>query len=377
MPRPALYGLPLLVALGCSAAEPSAAEPSAAEPSAAEPSAEQAAGQAAEQAATGQAAAAEFAGERPVAGEAAATQALRLDEPRDVLLDWAALRNPILESASRLYKDPAVVYHDGWFYVFTHENHRSRDLRTFEPLPTTGSQPDVTWSGSGWIMAQNGGPQPGWKEGSAAPRLRRSLDLLTWSAAGPLLPGIPEERNIDPAIAWEGGFAYIAFKREQTLHVTRVAEADLGTDRYEPIQRGSAGGLFAEQFQLIKLDGVWHMVATSYRYNLLDMIQLGLHPYTGNHHPFLYTKRDAGADLSAWTTWEGRRELLIPRERWNRAMHANGGHLVDRRAVDGYYYLFYAGSEDHDSFDRRGHDKIGVARSRDLVRWVVPGDTSL
>lgn len=36
--------------------------------------------------------------------------------------------------------------------------------------------------------------------------------------------------------------------------------------------------------------------------------------------------------------------------------------------------LFYAGSDDSESFGRRGHGKIRVSRSRDLVTWRAAGD---
>lgn len=36
--------------------------------------------------------------------------------------------------------------------------------------------------------------------------------------------------------------------------------------------------------------------------------------------------------------------------------------------------MWYSGSLDADSFQRRGHDKIGIARSRDLLHWRIAGD---
>lgn len=82
----------------------------------------------------------------------------------DPTIDWANLRNPILWEPDRLLKDPSVVYHDGWFYIFTHQNYRTRNLKDYEFLGDTGSQPDVTWDGSKWIMAKNGGRLPGWTQ---------------------------------------------------------------------------------------------------------------------------------------------------------------------------------------------------------------------
>jgi hypothetical protein len=54
-------------------------------------------------------------------------------------------------------------------------------------------------------------------------------------------------------------------------------------------------------------------------------------------------------------------------------MHANTAFLLDLRAHDGWFYAFYSGTDRLDP-DLRGHGKIGVARSRDLVNWYVPGE---
>lgn len=289
-------------------------------------------------------------------------------------LDWTSLRNPILQDPARCLKDPSVVYHEGWFYVYSNRNHRTQDFRTFTPLQGTGSQPDVTHNGAQWIMAHNGAPPASWHEPeSAAPKLRRSNDLVRWTPAQELLPGLGEARNIDPAIAWDGPYAYVALKRKQKLYVTRMPREALGTTAWESLQQGQLDGAWGEQFQLLTLHGQWHLLATGRRANLFQMLCLAWYPYTCNHHPFLYTKQYPGTRLVDWTQWTQRRELRIPQERWNKAMHANGAYLVDWRPHDGYYYLFYAGSADHTRFNNRGHCKLGMARSKDLYTWAVPG----
>lgn len=290
------------------------------------------------------------------------------------LAAWDTLRNPILEAPSRCLKDPSVVYHDGWVYLYVGgQNSRTQDFRTFLPIQGTNSQPDVTHDGTRWVLVSNGGHGPGWGPEAASPLLRTSSRLIAWTAPRPLLPGLTEARNIDPALAWEGDYAYIAFKRNQALYLTRVRRKALGTAAWEPLRKGDLDGAWGEQFQLIQLDGTWHMLATGRRANVFQMLCLAWYPYTCNHHPFLYTRKDAGPGLAAWTRWTGRRELRVPQERWNKAMHANGAYLADWRAHDGHYYLFYAGSADHTSNAYRGHCKIGMARSRDLHTWTVPG----
>ena len=39
---------------------------------------------------------------------------------------------------------------------------------------------------------------------------------------------------------------------------------------------------------------------------------------------------------------------------------------------DGFFYLLYAGTDEVSSYEGRGHVKLGLARSRDLVTWEVP-----
>jgi len=76
------------------------------------------------------------------------------------------------------------------------------------------------------------------------------------------------------------------------------------------------------------------------------------------------------------------RAFDVPQDAWNRGhtpgiTHetANSGYLCDARKLDGYWYLFYAGSTELTEFDGRGHAKIGVVRSKDLQHWQVPPGT--
>lgn len=78
--------------------------------------------------------------------------------------------------------------------------------------------------------------------------------------------------------------------------------------------------------------------------------------------------------------WQLLRVLNIPQEGWNGGdrkgssyERANSAYLCDARPVDGYFYLFYAGSNETKRFNGRGHAAIGVARSADLITWNVPG----
>ena len=52
--------------------------------------------------------------------------------------------------------------------------------------------------------------------------------------------------------------------------------------------------------------------------------------------------------------------------------HANSAFLVDRGAIRGRYYLVYADAPDHTSFGGQGRNRLGIARSTDLMQWSVP-----
>jgi hypothetical protein len=88
---------------------------------------------------------------------------------------------------------------------------------------------------------------------------------------------------------------------------------------------------------------------------------------------------DDSSDAQSWLHWKKVRAFKIPEEAWNEGRTpgfthetANSAYLCDARKLDGYWYLVYAGSTELESFDGRGHAKIGIARSKDLKEWEVP-----
>ncbi len=118
-----------------------------------------------------------------------------------------------------------------------------------------------------------------------------------------------------------------------------------------------------ENFQFLVIDGVWHVLATT--------IPI--------HVPALFRLVGDPANPSSWLHWQKVATFDVPQEAWNRGETAgidhetaNSAYLCDARRADGYWYLFYAGSEELTSFEGRGHAKIGIARSRDLRSWTVP-----
>lgn len=313
-------------------------------------------------------------------------------------IDWEALSNPLLSDPDIPLKDPCVVYHRGVFHIFASgASYRTRDFKTFEgPFEGHGS-PDVTRLGDGrFVMVhqtrdlENPGPGPGVDPDGPDNRHRRlvfrtSTDLVTWSDDRELFPALPPDRNIDGALAWHGGRYSLGFKTGVTLQRFNVARSE-GPDldgRWTGPEKAHAGEgcwidkllpiigdnitRWAENYQFVRIDGAWRMIAT------------GRHPdrpidfgYMGSHEPFIYALSATGDTLEDWTDWVGKRWLQVPEQAWNTLMHANSAYLADWREHDGYFYLFYAGT-DEETADGRGHGRIGAVRSRDLVEWFLPG----
>lgn len=308
-------------------------------------------------------------------------------EPASVL-DWNAVTNPILSYPDRMLKDPAVVYRDGFFYLFCSTRfaetdgqpipfYRSSDLVTFEELYDDNlcggvGSPNVFRHDDRYVMVfQKSVP------GSDDPDYRRlfyatSDDLLAWSEMKPLAHELhPTLRCIDATVAFDHGRFVLGYKAWQVFYVSE--SPSLEGPWSEPI-RAWPGGEFdwAENYQFIMIDGVWRMVATA-RPPAGWPKPSFINAYVGQHEPFIYTIDGDGSELLHWARWTEKKHLEVPTEAWNQIMHANSTTLLDLREEDGYVYLFYAGANDGEAFDGRGHGKIGVARSRDFVVWDVPG----
>ncbi len=303
-------------------------------------------------------------------------------------IDWENLRNPILSGEQRI-KDQTVVHHEGVFHLFGGGHYTSRDLRHWEgPEPFDAGSPELVRMPDGRFLLVDQGPDPASEEERHRRlRWRVSRDLFEWSPPRELAPELPHDRNIDGALAFANRRVVLGFKQGVRLQQFLVAESPLpdeaGAFAWSPVRKADAGAgcgidawvpdlaanvtRWAENFQFLEIDGRWRMVATA------------RHPerpidpgYVGSHEPFLYTMDGDGSKLEHWTRWVDKRHLQIPEEGWNRLMHANTATLSDWRGLDGHFYLFYSGADELDP-DGRGHGSIGVARSRDLVHWEVPG----
>lgn len=326
------------------------------------------------------------------------------DEPDPSLfIDWARLKNPILSVSDRMLKDQAVVYRDGWFYMFAstrfadddpeadskcRDAYKSRNLRDWEPFcaAEAGYQgsPDIIHADGRYVMIQQQPPQP---EDDWMRRLyyTTSPDLETWSETRPVLAEVfPGTRIIDGALAYMDNRYLIGFKDQlQLFHVTLSLEDSLEGGWEHPKLVGFDAVLeWTENYQFLEIDGSWRLIATG-RAPLEQEkpdgfpVECATSSYVGNHEPFIFVQKHPGNSQDSFALWTGKTHLEVPYEDWNIAMRANSAYLCDWREHDGYFYLFYAGSNDCTSFQGRGHGKIGVARSPDLLHWETPGGGSV
>lgn len=314
----------------------------------------------------------------------------------EAFIDWANLANPILADDEIPLKDQCVVYKDGTFYIFASgASYRTQDFKTYEgPFEGFGS-PDVTrLNETQYIMVyqtrdlENTGPSENVDPNSEENKYQRlyyrtSMDLENWSEGQDLFPELRPDRNIDGALARQGDYYYLGFKTGvliQQFNVARSLGPEISGNWIGP-KKAYAGektyvggwletyvGGWAENYQFIKIYDKWRMIATA------------RHPdrpfatdYMSSHEPFIYELEGSGQDLDEWTNWINKTQLIVPKEDWNTLMHANSGYLCDWREYDGYFYLFYAGT-DQETEDGRGHGRIGVVRSRDLENWKLPGE---
>ncbi len=292
-------------------------------------------------------------------------------------IDWIGLRNPVLASPYGAIKNQAVIYAEGWFWIFPQLQIaqgkvclRTRDFKTYGyylPKQTIGHAPRLLEHGGRWhalyqLFAK-----------TAERRIfhASSGDLREWTASIEAWPECqPGTRHIDAALAWESGHFYAGFKSVQQFYVTRSRSEVLGANWEDPIKAESEG--WCEAYQFIKIDGRWRMVATA---RAPKGFKTGGNSYTGSHEPFLYTMEGDGSRLEHWAHWKNKTHIALPFTDWNQVMHANTGYLCDWRRYDGWFYLFFAGANDDKTNQGRGHGKIGMARSRDLMKWYLPGES--
>jgi len=311
--------------------------------------------------------------------------------PRPVV-PWTRLRNPLLALPHTAVKDQALIWASGrWHLLFSDvanasstPNAQTWDIATaqssdlvhwsapvrWSEQPGGIASPDVVRAPDGTFVATYDAP-PG-ESGAVQAKLfyRTSRDLVHWSGphklAATLYPS-PATRMIDAALAWTAHGLMLAYKvgttsQSQAFEIARSPSGSL-SGPWQVVGRPDIRiyNDTIENYELLTIGGVWHLVATS---NTLDQ-------------PWIFTlggNPDAPAD---WLHWVGGAQLEVPAESWNSGNgissvgfeHANSAFLCQ---AGGTFYLTYAGSTDLTSFGGWGHAAIGIARSSDLVHWTVP-----
>jgi hypothetical protein len=315
-------------------------------------------------------------------------------------IDWSHIVNPILSYPSAGAKDEALIWTAGrWHMLFSYltadpslpggvhwniATATSSDLRHWSAASPWPRQAGVLGVASPDIVREPGGPYLVTYQsdpGEAHPpgrqdRLyyRTSKDLSAWSAPHRLAQSLapsPQDRMIDGALVLTGQQLLLGFKFSSPAQpqVFEMARSVTGTVQgpWEMVGRPgiSVNGDTIENYEFVKADGAWRLVATS---NNLDQ-------------PWLFTLSGDPHTAAGWLHWGGGHQLDVPSEPFNSGPgissigyeHANSAYVCDASSLPGrFYYLLYAGSSELTRFGGWGHAEIGVARSTDLIHWHVP-----
>jgi hypothetical protein len=300
-------------------------------------------------------------------------------------IPWEELRNPIY-APDHMVKDQALQGINGEWHLFMSERWdrkegarfpvvRSTDFKTWSPVESfnglTLDSPDVTRATDGELVITSQEPGP---TGAAQIVYRRQPTIDgPWKESTELLGDpFPGVRMIDGAIAHAPRGLFAIAKRgarDQVPQTPEVFYAESGVPQGPWQHLGTANLGWTENFQFLFIDGVWHVLATT--------IPI--------HEPTLFRLDGDPEKPRSRLRWNKVRSFDIPSEEWNSPREgpakdragityerANSAYLCDARALDGYWYLVYAGSDELSTHDGRGLARIGIARSEDLVHWTVP-----
>jgi hypothetical protein len=198
-----------------------------------------------------------------------------------------------------------------------------------------------------------------------------SNNLQNWSSPIQFLPNLTAGRRvIDIALAFANGKYYGIWKENRPIsegkrQIPLIATSERLDDEWEYIEdgkirlhvkEGADNRKAHENYQFLLVDGKWYLLSLDY----------------SPHSPFLYTMAGDGTRDDDWLIWEQGFELLVPLEMFNTNNRSNAPFIADWRHHDGYFYMLYAGRTEGISHARRGNNKLGLARSKDLHLWAVP-----
>ncbi|MDL2230291.1 hypothetical protein LJB87_00690 [Alistipes sp. OttesenSCG-928-L06] len=298
--------------------------------------------------------------------------------------DLSKLESPVLFAGDSLtaYRDPAILFHDNRFYLFFAKSEiigdsvfcylvqsESDDLMNWtEPRRIVPNSPK-NYSAPGsvirykdeWVVCLHSYPRPGhtvdqmprYADNSARLYTIRSKDLRNWS---------------EPELIRVKG---------------NIPEKDMGRmiDPYIVADKEEAGKWWC----FYKQSGV----SMSYSYDLKNWTPYGAahagesvcvlaenNEYILFHCPYNGIRIKKSRSLQNWTDWGGL--ITLGQKDWEWAKgRITAGKVINLNNVQGVnaYVMFFHGSgpgtEHEGDFDR--NSSIGIAWSRDLVRWNWPG----
>ena len=286
-------------------------------------------------------------------------------------IPWNKLKNPIYQHEGWSVKDATFAYNeaDQHFYLFfsafyfDEGKERSHVVGVKTKDFITYSEPIINWSGmeEGWtgmcspnitldkdrlyITYNSWGDKPG-KPNQLFYAV--SDNLIHWKKHLPLASPITKEvRAIDAAIYPYEDSIMLIWKKKQTPQISMAK----GYNSQKWNNHGSLNIGWIENGQFIEIDGKLHLVGTVKKH-LQKIFEL--------KHP------------DSLTQWIEKTEITVPEESFNTDERVNAGFLFDNTKVDGYYYYIYAGRTESMSHAGRGDNKLGLARSKDLIEWSIP-----
>ena len=301
-------------------------------------------------------------------------------------IQWSELKNPIYQHVNWSTKDACMTYNDSTFYVFfsaffydegRERSHvsavKTEDFKTFsDPLFIWDGKddgwigmcsPNITRIGDTYYLTYNSW---GDDHSNGMPNqlfLATSKDLENWEKHIPLARNITidEEgaprRAIDAAITYANDKFYLVWKAKQTPQI--AVSTNITGDSWRTLGRPTEE--WFENAEFIDINGKWYLLVTA----------RGPKPER-DHLPTLIPMLGDGVEDSDWLGWGEFTFLNIPEESFNTDNRANASFLADWRHRDGYFYLLYAGRTENKSHAGRGDNKLGLARSMDLITWEIP-----
>lgn len=321
------------------------------------------------------------------------------------IINWDHLLNPIYEHKGWSVKDACMIAYDEKIFLFFSAFYRDR-WRERSHIVGVYSQDGIRFSDPFLLID---GKKDGWT-GMCSPSIRQindtfyllfnswgdvhpnhqknqllfatSTDLIHWSTPQPIAKNLTEGiRCIDIEMYFQKN-QYIIMWKERLRGFgdrPRIAIGSQMTGPFHFIQDGLMRFYLAnnqitpgnhENFQIFRIQSKaevkFYCLVTVYGTKMPN-----------SHLPYLYEMQGNGELESDWLTWIHGRPLDIPQEQFNTNHRANSPFLTDWSDNNGYYYLLYAGRTEGVSHAGRGNNKLGIARSKDLIHWVIPTKKNL